>query len=65
MEGYSQALQNGHMSIDEVRHREGQNKLPDGAGSHYHIQLNMQEVGKIGEAPIEAQPTKSGIRRVK
>lgn len=54
MAGYASALQNGHMSIDEVRAIEGRNKLPDGAGSHYHIQLNMQEVGEL--APESAVP---------
>jgi HK97 family phage portal protein len=44
MAGYASALQNGHLSIDEVRDEEDRNPLPDGAGSHYHIQLNMQTV---------------------
>lgn len=49
MEGYASALQNGHMNIDEVRSAERRNKLPNGAGSHYHIQLNMQDV----EHPVD------------
>lgn len=49
MTGYSQALQNGHMSIDEVRDLEDRNPLPDGAGEGYHIQLNMGSVGKDGQ----------------
>jgi HK97 family phage portal protein len=62
MEGYASALQNGHMSIDEVRSLEGRNRLPNGTGSNYHVQLNMQQVDKIGEEPVEA-PAKNGIRR--
>jgi HK97 family phage portal protein len=64
MEGYASALQNGHMSIDEVRAIEKRNKLPNGAGAGYHIQLNMQDVSKIGQEPVEAQPQKQGIRRI-
>jgi len=64
MNGYATALQNGYMNIDEVRGMEGRNKLPGGAGANHHIQLNMQDVEKIGEEPAEAKPTKTGIRRV-
>jgi HK97 family phage portal protein len=46
MEAYASALQNGHMSIDEVRALEGRNPLPEKLGDKYHIQLNMQELGK-------------------
>jgi HK97 family phage portal protein len=41
MEGYASALQNGHMSIDEVRDDNDMNPLPDGIGGHYHIQVNQ------------------------
>lgn len=64
MNGYASALQNGHMNIDEVRALEGRNKLPDGAGESYHVQLNMQDVEKIGEEPaVEPEPQK--LRRLK
>lgn len=42
MAGYGSALQNGHLNVDEVRELEDRNKLPDGAGQDYHIQLNLQ-----------------------
>ena len=59
MEGYASALQNGHMSVDDVREREGENPLPDGAGSHYHIQLNMQTLPE-GDQPLTSQIPKQG-----
>lgn len=49
MQGYSQALQNGHMNIDEVRDLEDRNPLPEGAGSHYHIQVNMGTLSPAGQ----------------
>lgn len=49
MEGYSSALQNGGMSIDEYRELEDLNPLPNGAGRAHHIQLNMQTVPGTGE----------------
>ena len=65
MAGYATALQNGYMSIDEVRAIEGRNKLPDATGEHYHIQLNMQDVGKIGDEPIAPAATPPAkLRRV-
>lgn len=73
MDGYASALQNGHMNIDEVRDLEDRNPLPNGAGSHYHIQLNMQALpeGKHQEqeqesAAVESQPSKwpSWLRRI-
>jgi len=63
MQGYASALQNGHMSIDEVRAREKRNKLPNGSGSHFHVQLNMQDVEKIGEEQPAAQPP-AKLRRI-
>ena len=78
MKGYASALQNGHMNIDEVRAIEKRNKLPNDAGTHYHVQLNMADVEDISKEPLggrvnpeardpntaEAQPTKQGIRRI-
>lgn len=61
MEGYASALQNGHMNIDEVRLREKRNRLPKGAGSHYHIQLNMQDVEQIGADPGQQSSPKDGV----
>jgi HK97 family phage portal protein len=64
MDGYASALQNGHMSIDEVRDLEDRNPLPDGAGSHYHIQLNMQSIGdeqpQQNPQPRNAKPPAAG-----
>jgi HK97 family phage portal protein len=42
MTGYATMLQNGVASVDDVRDLEDWNKLPDGIGEDYHIQLNMQ-----------------------
>lgn len=64
MQGYATALQNGELCIDEVRAIEGRNKLKDGAGSRYHIQLNMQEVASIGEGGVQAQESPKGLRRI-
>lgn len=49
MQGYASALQNGHMTIDEVRDLEDRNALPNGAGKASHIQLNMQTLPGSGE----------------
>ena len=57
MEGYASALQNGHMCEDEVRGREGLNPIPGGAGSHFHIQLNMQTLPE-GDQPLASQQPK-------
>ena len=54
MAGYATALQNGELSIDEVRDMEGRNPLPNGAGSHHHIQLNMQSLPG-GDQSVTAQ----------
>lgn len=53
-QAYASALQNGYKNVDEVRRLEGDNPLPDGAGSEYHIQLNMQPL-PAGSVP-QAQP---------
>lgn len=55
MAGYSSALQNGHMNIDEVRDLEDRNKLANGIGSHYHIQTNMGTIVRDGQIQ-PAQP---------
>jgi HK97 family phage portal protein len=43
--GYASALQNGYFSQDDVRELEDRNPLPNGEGQHYHIQLNMRDLG--------------------
>lgn len=55
MQGIATALQNGHMSIDEVRDLEDRNPLPNGIGSHYHIQTNMGTIVRDGQIQ-PAQP---------
>jgi HK97 family phage portal protein len=42
MTGYATMLQNGVASVDDVRDIEDWNRLPEGIGEDYHIQLNMQ-----------------------
>ena len=42
---YSPAIQNGIMSIDEVRALEGLPSLPDGLGQTHYVQLNLAPVG--------------------
>lgn len=49
MAGFATSLQNGYFNIDEVRRELGKNKLPAGAGSHYHIQVNMGTLIKDGQ----------------
>jgi HK97 family phage portal protein len=61
MEGYSIALQNGIWNQDECRANEHQNKIPNGAGSHYHMQLNMQNLEDVGKEPATA-PAEPGKR---
>lgn len=51
MAGYASALQNGHLSINEVRDLEDRNGI-DGGDDH-HIQLNMQSLP--GETPTASQ----------
>lgn len=68
MDGYASALQNGHLNIDEVRGREKRNKLPNGAGQHYHIQLNMQDVENVGDEsqtnPESGDGAKKWLKRI-
>jgi HK97 family phage portal protein len=52
MSGYATELQNGIASIDEVRDLEDWNPLPDGAGAHHHIQLNMTTLPGAGDPPL-------------
>lgn len=47
MAGYSSALQNGINSINEVRAIEDENPI-DGGDAH-HIQLNMQDIQRVGD----------------
>jgi hypothetical protein len=49
MEGYASALQNGHLSIDEVREDNDYDPIPEGKGSGYHVQLNMGTLAPGGE----------------
>lgn len=59
MAGYATMLQNGIACQDEVRDLEDWNPIPGGAGSAYHIQLNMQTLPPEGGAllpPAAAQP---------
>jgi HK97 family phage portal protein len=58
MQGFATGLQNGYFNQDEVRDQMGLNPLPDEAGSHYHIQLNMQTLPE-GGAP---QTSRSLVR---
>lgn len=51
MAGYASALQNGHMSVNEVRDLEDRNPI-DGGDDH-HIQLNMQTLP--GGEPTSSQ----------
>ena len=54
MTGYATMLQNGVASVDDVRDLEDWNRLPDGIGEDYHIQLNMQ--------PLPANQTPGALR---
>lgn len=54
--GYATALQNGYMSINDVRRLENLNPIP--GGDAYHIQLNMQTVSGEPTAAELAQMTK-------
>jgi HK97 family phage portal protein len=56
MQGYSQALQNGVYSIDEARAQEDMDALADDAGTHHHIQLNMQTLPDDGSPPPTPAP---------
>jgi HK97 family phage portal protein len=51
MAGYASALQNGHLSINEVRDLEDRNAIE--GGDDHHIQLNMQSLP--GETPTASQ----------
>jgi len=48
-EAYAIMRQNGVINADEWRERENLNPLPDDAGKKYIVQLNMQELSKVGE----------------
>jgi HK97 family phage portal protein len=64
MEGYATALQNGLWSIDEARDDDDKDPLPDGAGTHHHIQLNMGTLSNSGDVqePGGAAPQKGLVR---
>lgn len=64
MRGYASALQNGQMSIDEVRYDDDMDPLPNGAGSHYHIQTNMGTIGDDGEVIAPQGPQNSKLIRL-
>lgn len=60
MAGYASALQNGHLNQDEVRDLEDRNPLPNGEGSFYRVQLNMQPLTEDPAAAfLAAQQTQS------
>jgi HK97 family phage portal protein len=59
MAGYASALQNGHLSVNEVRDLEDRN--PVEGGSDYHIQLNMQALP--GGTPTTSQLVKLGAKK--
>src|SRR5580658_9800611 len=48
MAGYATMLQNGIACQDEIRDLEDWNPIPDGIGSGYHVQLNMQTLPPDG-----------------
>ena len=53
---YQQALQDGWMARDEVRHREGLNPIgPDQGGEKFVLQMNQTTLDQIGK-PTEGQP---------
>lgn len=58
MAGFATALQNGYLNIDEVRDEMDYNPLPNGAGSHHHVQINMGTLAKDGQI----QPATSLVR---
>lgn len=50
-EYYVKAITNGWLSPDEVRHREGDNPIPGGAGRTYFFPLNVQPYGGDPDGP--------------
>lgn len=53
-EAYSKALNDGWMSVDEVRAKENLNPVPNGKGKGYREPLNMKPLGEPNPQP--AQP---------
>ena len=49
--GLATLRQNGFINGDEGREDLGFNPIPDGSGKKYVIQLNMQDLDKVGEEP--------------
>lgn len=52
-EAYAIMRQNGVINADEWRERENLNPLPDDAGKKYIVQLNMQELSRVGAKEVE------------
>ena len=52
-EAYAIMRQNGVINADEWRERENLNPLPDDAGKKYIVQLNMQELSRVGAEEVE------------
>jgi HK97 family phage portal protein len=48
-QAYTQGIQNGFLSADDVREKEDMNPLPDGAGKKYFIQSNNQPLDRVDE----------------
>ena len=75
MAGYATMLQNGIACQDEVRDLEDWNPIPNGVGTGYHVQLNMQTLPPDGgpllppktpgggdtDKPADAKPTEDEI----
>lgn len=53
---YAVAIQNGWMNVDEVREKENQNPLPDGAGEVYLRPTNAVPAGQEPEEPTTVRP---------
>jgi hypothetical protein len=54
-DAYSKALNDGWMSVDEVRAKENLNPVPDGKGKGYREPLNMKPLGD--KTPEPAKPS--------
>lgn len=51
---YSQALQNGYMTRNEVRGKENLPKSDDEGMDDYTVQINMTMIDKLGAEPVDA-----------
>ena len=54
--GLGMLRQNGFINGDEGREDLGYNPIPDGSGRKFAIQLNMQDLDKLGEEPAPVEP---------